>query len=225
MAAELIFACVYRPGGGFSDEYVYRLQRAVAKFCRLPHRFVCLTNQNLKGMEVVPFVRNWPGYWSKIELFRPGLFDGPVRYFDLDTAFLSDITDIVEAHYAFACGTSWKHGGGNDNYMNSAVMMWDSRIDLSHIYEQFTAGVIPKYEQSWQRWGDQGFIQDHLGRPFESLLTRWPNRILHSKTNVWGPTKNLMAVPYGGASIVCFSGRPRPHQLPPDSPLYKHWMN
>ena len=27
----------------------------------------------------------YPGWWAKINLFAPGMFDGPVLYFDLDT--------------------------------------------------------------------------------------------------------------------------------------------
>lgn len=225
MAADLTVACVYRPGGGFSDEYVYRLRDTVKRNCRVDHRFVCLTNQKLKNVETRPLLKNWPGYWAKLELFRSGLFEGRVFYLDLDTVLLNDCTDIMSAEYEFACGTSWKPSADGDKYVASAVMGWNGYLDLSHVYERFKPSVIPDYEQSWKRWGDQGWLQDNLERPFESLLNLWPERIVHTKTHIWGSTKNHMAVPPAKASIVAFSGRPRPHQLPPESPLYKAWVN
>jgi len=223
VASVLTVACVYRPGGGFSNEYVRSLQRAVGRHCHAPHRFVCLTQQTIAGVETVPLVRNWHGWWSKLELFRRGLFDGPVFYLDLDTVIVGDCTDILTAEYEFACGAGWKTTGDGESVLASGIMAWDGRLDLSHVFEQFTPAAIPKYE-SWPRWGDQGWIQDTLGRPFENITKRWPGRILHAKTHVFGGTKNHNAAPPLGASIVCFSGRPRPHQLPPTAPLYKQWV-
>jgi hypothetical protein len=109
--------------------------------------------------------------------------------------------------------------------MNSAVMAWGGRLDLSHIFTEFDPKVIPEYEKTWQKWGDQAWTAEHLGFPFENLLKMWPGRIVHTKTDIWGGQKNLLAKPPAEASIVAFSGRPRPHQLPAESPLYKAWVN
>lgn len=220
----LTVVCVYRPGGGFSPEYVYRLERAVRRSCRVPFRFICLTNQSLKVTKTLPLLKNWIGYWSKLELFRKGNFNGPVAYFDLDTAILNDITDILSETYEFAAASSWKGHADAYKYMSSSVMLWDGTRDFSHLYEKFDPKVIPEYEQSWRRWGDQAYIGENIGVPFENLLARWPGRFVHTKTHVWGGSKNLMASPPKGASVVAFSGRPRPHQLPSESPLYKAWV-
>ena len=58
MAAGLTIACVYKPGGGFTDEYVYRLREGVAKHCHVPHRFVVLTNEKFEDFETIRFTRN-----------------------------------------------------------------------------------------------------------------------------------------------------------------------
>lgn len=205
MGAALTIACVYKPGGGFSDEYVHRLRAGTQEFCRREHRFVCLTTQKLKGIECVPLVNHWQGWWNKIELFRRGLFDGPVAYFDLDTIFVDDITDMVVTPFEFVCGTNWK---GHGSEINSATMMWDGRVDFSYIYDAYHPGLNERYEQDWRRWGDQGFIQDHLRVPFTSLNELFPGRVVSYKWHV----KSSGQVP-PAASIVCFHGKPRPHQI------------
>lgn len=221
MAADLTVACVYRPGGGFSDEYVYRLRDTVKRNCRVDHRFVCLTNQKLKNVETRPLLKNWPGYWAKLELFRSGLFEGRVFYLDLDTVLLNDCTDIMSAEYEFAACSNWK--GGRHDVMSSAVMAWDDKTDRSHVFSLFSPGHIPEYEKSWAKWGDQAWIAERLGNSFESLLSRWPGRFVHTKTNVWRGRNSTKVEPSKGASVVCFSGRPRPHQLAVDDPLRIAW--
>lgn len=206
MDSQLTIACVYKPGNGFnSGDYVFRLQAGFAKHCRVPHKFVCLTNQTLSGIEKVPLKHNWPGYWNKIELFRPGIFNGPVAYCDLDSMILNDISDLVQHPYEFLCATTW---GGPPDRINSAFMCWDGRDDFSNIYKAYRPSINEQYEQDGKRWGDQGFIQDHLPVPFTSLNELFPGRFVSYKINVRPAGK----VPEG-TSIVMFHGRPRPHQI------------
>lgn len=206
----LTVVCVYSRGSGFTDEYVTRLRDAVRKHCSVPHRFVCITNHDLPGIETIKRATAWRDWWIKIELFRLGLFNGPVVYFDLDTLILSDISDILSCLFAFATCSNWK---GNGTHIASCIMAWDGREDLSHIFHGFHPRLVHKYEQDWQRWGDQGYIQDTLNRPWQSLLTQFPGRIVHYKTHCRGNTKEFPGAAPKGASIVCFSGVPRPHEL------------
>src|SRR4051812_39102361 len=88
----LTVACVYRSGGRqYSSRYVDVLQSMVARHLSLPHRFVCLTDVTDVGCERIPLETDWPGFYAKIELFRPGLFHGPVLYLDLDTVIHGSI--------------------------------------------------------------------------------------------------------------------------------------
>jgi hypothetical protein len=192
----------------------------VQRYVKLPHQFVCLTSQRTLKCDTIPLVTSWKGWWAKLELFRSRLFAGPVAYFDLDTVLVSDITDIVAESYDFACPTNWK---GGVTHISSAVMMWDGRIDNAHIFGAFKPAKIPDYEKSGHRWGDQGFIQDHLKRPFASLQERWPGRFVHTKTHIWKGRHATDAPAPKGASVVCFSGKPRPHELPEGNPLLRAW--
>ncbi len=203
----LTVACVYRPGGGFSDDYVYRLKAAVEKHSFVHDRFVCLTNQPIEKTECIKFRNNWPGWWSKIELFRPGLFTGRVAYFDLDTMLVSDVSDIISDTSEFLCGTNWK--SSNPTHINSAVMVWNAdNTAFGRIYNHFNPRDTQKYERSWDRWGDQGYIQDELPVPFTSMNEKYPGRVVSYKIDI----RHQGFVPKE-ASIVCFHGRPRPAQL------------
>ena len=193
---DLTVACVYTPGGGFTDEYVRRLQAAISANCAAPYRFVCLTNARLDRIETAPLVNKWRGWWGKVELFRKGLFDGPVRYFDLDTVIVSDVTDILMYPHEFTTGTNWKR----PDTIASGFLAWDGREDLSYLVDEFDpATAHPR--------GDQAFIQAHLRRPRVGLDELFPGRWVSYKYHVRGK-----GIP-SGASIIAFHGAPRPHQV------------
>lgn len=201
----LTVACVYRPSKDYTDEYVYRLHAGVREHLFLHDRFVCLTDRELPGIECVPFERNWPGWWSKLELWRPGLFTGQVAYFDLDTIIRRDICDIFNTRREFASLTNWS----KPHRLASGVMTWQASDKLTPLYESFQLSRdAPRYSLSMERWGDQGWIQDTLPVPFESLNELHPGRIVSYKNHV----RAQGAVP-SSASIVAFHGKPRPHQV------------
>lgn len=87
---RLTIAIVYRTGGEYDAGWVWAIKRQIEKFfpgCG----FICLTNSTEFPYEWVrPLLYNWRGWWSKFELFRPGLFQGPVLYFDLDTLLVGE---------------------------------------------------------------------------------------------------------------------------------------
>jgi hypothetical protein len=210
VAQVLTVACVYRTGGDFTPEYVHRLGDSFARHCKVPHRFVCLTDAPLRGEEIIPLVHRWPGWWSKLELFY---LRGPVVYADLDTLILNDITDICAYPHEFSVlmqvGKKPTSIGGGERDFGSAFMAWNQ--DLSHIPAAFNLARIPEYSTR-AKWGDQAFIQDHLDRPATKLQELFPNRFVHYKTHVRRADKSPGPAP-AGASVVLFSGKPRPHEI------------
>lgn len=112
---EIIVACVLWVGDfrkrDYTFEWVRRLRSMVKRHLPLPHRFVCLVNDAAAiqaspsdGIELAPLVYNWRGWWSKIELFRPGLFppSSRVLYLDLDLVVMDDLTPLVDISSPFA---------------------------------------------------------------------------------------------------------------------------
>ena len=220
MDRQLTIACVYRPGGDFFAEYVYRLQRNLRDHVKVPYRFVCLSTQDLRGVTTLRLKRNLPGWWSKLELFDHKL-PGPVWYFDLDTIIVSDVTDIVSTEFEFAAlgpflGLDGKPLMAGDA-MGSGVMAFDGTVDRSYIPRAYTSRTDMEY-RTRRRWGDQGFIQDQIKSEFEPLQQHFPGRIIRFKSDVRRADKTLAPVPHG-ASIVCFSGKPRPHEINWSLPL------
>src|SRR4051812_7051182 len=68
----------------YDPSWVQKLQRGVARNLTIPHSFTCLSDIPIPDVHVEPLRHNWMQYWSKIEMFRPGLFSGPTLYFDID---------------------------------------------------------------------------------------------------------------------------------------------
>lgn len=205
--ASLTVACVYRPGGGFSPEYVTRLQAGIAKHCATPHDFVCLTTESIPGVECEPLLRNNRGWWNKLELFRKGLFTGPTVYVDLDTIVVGDVTDIFTYPHKFTAGCNWKYFDMGERVMNSGFMAWNGR-DLSHLDQDIDQRTHEEYSQDYRKWGDQAFVQERLGFEFEDIGGLFPGRYVSYKLHVRRQGK----VPKS-ASIVAFHGRPRPHEV------------
>jgi len=202
----LTVACVYKPGGGFSDEYAYKLKQNVEEKLDTPHRFVALTRQKLKGIETIPLQKNRIGYWNKLELFRKGLFDGPVVYLDLDTIVVRDFTEIANFPHDFTAADNWKGSPGES--LSSWFLAFDGRVDRSHILESFDPSMAGEYERDWRFWGDQGHIERSLNEEWFSLRELFPGCCESYK---WSVQRNKRISQ--DTVFVVFHGRPRPHEL------------
>jgi hypothetical protein len=130
----------------------------VARNLPREHRFVCLSNTDVP-CEKIPLEYNWPGYWSKLEIFRPGLFEGRVMFLDLDVLVLKDLTPVLEFDSAFAMSATtgqpkMKEGKRMLSQLSSSLMVWDAGV-TDPLYNHFIEK--PDY---WMKYyfGDQDFI-------------------------------------------------------------------
>jgi hypothetical protein len=191
-------ACAYVEGNGFDDEYVERLRQGVEVNCSAPHNFVVVK-------PVRPLISVANKFWIKLEIFRKGLFNGPVVYLDLDTILVSDVTDIFTYPWKFMMGHHWIHY--DKRWAASGIMAWDGTKDLSHLDVLVTNEMAVHYRtQGAVRWGDQGFIEDNVGQPIELLQDAFPDRYVSYK-------RHCMDNVPDAASIVAFHGSPRPHEI------------
>ena len=215
----LTVACVLRTGGDFDVSWVEALERACFERIREPHKFICLTDfqearvsASATWIDWKPLWNYWPGWWSKIELFRPGLFEKgePVLYFDLDTIIVRDVghlfgtidCDLVLLRDFYRLQTGWGTG----------IMGWTAG-DLADIYSTFrnrAPEFISKFrsDQDYIRWHITGskaefpaigvrFWQDEFPTHFVSYKIHCQER------GVFPPT----------AHVICFHGRPRPNEI------------
>lgn len=194
------FACVLRSGGEYHAGHVAWLQRQVERHYPHPHRFVCLSDVDV-DCERIPLEHDWPGWWAKIELFRHDL--GRVFYLDLDTVLVGDITPLVDGVHGFAMLRSMSR----HKCAGSGVMSWTGpRPDLVASFAADPARHMAEFNTP-TRWGDQGFIQEHLertGKPITYLQDLMPGAIASPKHDF------IDGAPRPGCRIVCFHGKPRP---------------
>lgn len=102
-------ATVLRTGGHYTAEWVTRLERGARRFLQ-PDRFVCLTDAKDVGCERIALINRWPGWWAKLELWRPDLFEeGLVFYIDLDTLILQDFQEVWDYQGEFASLRDFTH--------------------------------------------------------------------------------------------------------------------
>ena len=224
----LTVACVYRSGGQhYSTQYVEVLRNMVTRNLTLPHRFVCLSDVDVP-CERIPLVNDWPGFWSKIELYKPGRFKGPVLYFDLDTVIHGNIDALAVKAMESTFGCTSDPDG---HHFNSSVVSFT--VDCSFIYEAFgeTGRWIQNYHHHvWFplcRWrlfrplglrrfislgssyGDQGFteaaLQEH-GVPVVHLDDAVPGMI-----SVYDKRAPKTSEP--PSSVCLMMGRPKPREI------------
>jgi len=196
----LTVACVFKSGewkpskmrGGYSYAHVDRLCKLVQEHLTLPHCFVCLSD--VAGAYTVPLKHAWPGWWSKMELFRPGLFEGPVLYIDLDTDIVGNIDHMVQ-HTGFTALRNLS--SGKKGRMGSGLLYWTETP--SYLYATFAQRpgfYMDDYSQTSDRWGDQGFLQEHVGK-FLEWQDLFPNQIRSSKLSPQHPDNR----------IICYHGK------------------
>lgn len=90
-------------GRRYSPAWVRRLRDMVAENLPIPHRFVCLSNVVVDGVETLPLTTGRPGWWAKTEIFDPDRNLGDrVLYLDLDVFVTGDLTPIAEFRSPFA---------------------------------------------------------------------------------------------------------------------------
>lgn len=218
-------ACVLKSGGIYNAEWVAKLQRGVARNLTLPHRFVCYSDVPVP-CERVPLVYDWealtadrprqhdwrvaPRWWSKIELFRPGMFDGPVLYLDLDTLVVGSLDNIASHPHRFTMADDpWPRTNGTGPKC-SAVMAWQG--DYSTIFDRFVASpdeIAHRYdveEPKRGRIGDQAFIEDTVKA--DTFREKCGPVVVSYKCD------NLQtARPAPPASIVMFHGLPKMNNI------------
>lgn len=206
----LTVACVLKSGGIYDADWVTKLKRGVRRHLSIPHKFVCLSDVDIP-MSRIPLVNNWPGWWSKIELFRPGIFSGPVLYLDLDTVIVGSLKEIAEYPHTFTTA----HEFYRPDQVCSTAMAWNGEFGIYEAFAKNSDFYMNKYDgknlRSTGYIGDQAFIEHHLKS--NGVKVEMFKDLFGPKSVASYKVHRCFAAPPKGASIVAFHGRPKPHQL------------
>ena len=177
---KLTIACVNHSNyQGRGAEYVARMQSMVAHHMSQPYDFAVLLDEGPYG-----------GWWSKIELFRPGRFTGRVIYLDLDSVVVGPL-DKLAAQPGIIDLHDW---GWLTHTLCSSVMVWDVD-EHREIFDDFEAPVTSEFR------GDQDWIT-YLGG-WDILPAPLCRSYRYHCVN--GPPE--------GCVHVSMHGQPKPHEI------------
>ena len=196
----LTVVCVLKTGGEYSAHYVKKLMDGIKNNLTIEYRFICLSDIELDFCETLPLLNDYPGWWSKLELFR---FKDKTLYFDLDTVINGSLDEIASFDHHFTMLQDFQPYGRDlmPGVYGSGVMAWQG--DFSYLLDEFTTAEILNYNTTG-KWGDQGWIRDKLNQVPDTFQTLFPAMFASHK---WHPKQTRL-----NASVVCYHGKPRPHE-------------
>lgn len=184
--------CVLRSGGVYTADWVIKLKRNVDRFS-FGHRFVCLSDVPVPGVDTIKLEHDWPGWWSKMEMFRPGLLPGRNLYLDLDTVITANIEHLW--HYdGFAALSDFYQ----PNSPASGAFLWTE--PRTALYEQMVNDPPPMRSRSDFWWPQHAGKVDRLQQLFPGTFGSYKADQLED-----GPK---------GFAVVCFHGSPKQPDLP-----------
>lgn len=203
-----IFMCVYRSGGHYGKDYVEKLKESVDKYSTMEFR--CLSDDpTVPGY--LPLEHDWPGWWSKMELFRPDI-EQDILYMDLDTVLCGPIS-LIES----VCGKHSLPIMLRDFYSPERLasgVMWLPKRYRGLVWKAWTKDPIGVMARCGS-YGDQmliGEVYAGLAMQWQSLL---PDTFASYKAHVLKkvpPTVDVIEVEPELVKVVCYHGRPRPRE-------------
>jgi len=150
---------------------------------------------------------DYPGWWSKMELFRPDI-EGDLFYMDLDSTVLGPVANLARVGNTTMLRDFYRADG-----LQSSVM-YLTMEDRARVWQAWCGKeqeIISRFSVKRPGHnGDQNFLEEVLG--VESSVLRWqdthPGAICSYKVHVQPSGK----VPEG-TRILVFHGKPKPWNL------------
>jgi len=190
-------------GTKYPDSDVQILRDMVAKHLNQPHQFRCLSDRDIPGIDCLIPDEQWPGWWSKLLLFRYAT--GPCLYLDLDVVVVGSLDRLLCAQLSMPANWGQSGHGG----CQSSVMAWDG--DYTYIPDSFDVGLLRAPERGncgaysdGNLWGDQEYITQLLGDPGDRIMPMG---------GVYSYKYHCLGGLPADASVVCFHGEPKPGQV------------
>ena len=165
---------VLRKGGkiGYDSSWVEKLKNSVARNLTVPHKFVCLSDCEVP-CDRIQLTETDPGFWSKMELFKPGIFSSPVLYIDLDTVICKNIDEII-ARCQKEKFVMWYES--DKKIHSSALMYWNG--DYSYLWDLYKSKPFFHWAGLYSKgslYGDQAVVSENVAHTLFTDLcpTNW----------------------------------------------------
>jgi len=207
-AVKSAVVCVYSQGGDFDshcNNYVKNLFECVKKNIKhVDFDFFCLTDVaeeiNVKGVRCIPLESDLKGWHSKFEVFREELWVNyrNVLYLDLDTIVTAGLDGILTDNADFMMLSDLLH----PESLASGVMLFNPK-DKRFLYEN-AIKHRPRADEWDQRLIEQWCEESKLDvMRFQDFYN-----IASFKKEITKEGKSPEDF-----HMVCFHGRPRPHEV------------
>lgn len=190
-------------GTKYTDDDVHILKGMVSRNLVSRHRFLCLSDRPIDGIDCIIPTETWPGWWAKLQLFHIAR-RGFHLYLDLDTVIVGELDCLISDRLSMPANWAQSGHGG----CQSSVMAWGQ--DYSLIAELFHVDQLEAPRDGncgafEGLWGDQELITREMGNPGEGMIVPMQGIVSYKYHCQSG-------VPHGG-KVVCFHGDPKPGQV------------
>jgi len=193
----MVTVCCVLWGDKFSEDYVRNLKAGVERNTTVRHKFVCLTDRHIDGVDTKFLKPGLTGWWNKLQLFDGDIY-GRIVYLDLDTLIVNNIDWLLNYNGGFM-GIEDLGAARQPllrDRLQSGVMAWNSD-SMDWVYKEF---VFKKDTAVREFRGDGEYLNSVISnRNF--LQHIYPNQLKSYKYDVY--PDNI-----GNVSIICFHGRP-----------------
>lgn len=198
---------VLRSGGQYTPLHARALTKQLTRFAP-GVGVLCLTDEEVQGVECVPLAHGWPGWWAKMELFRPDLEDD-FLYLDLDTVVLGEMREVLAVEELTMLRDFY-----HPERLGSGMMRLP-KARRTHVWNRFILNP-QAYMAKHLHHGDQQFLQETWANsdPVKLWQDAVPGHVVSWKVDC------LRGIVPPGARIVCMHGLPKPWHVAKFHPLY-----
>ncbi len=190
--------CVLQNSAVYGPQDVAALRQGIDAYLG-PDRLLCLSDVDVPCARI-PLSHGWPGWWAKMELFRPDL-PGDLLYFDLDTVIVGNLSDIAKVNRLTVLSDF------NDQKNMASGMMYLPefvRIDIWNVWIANPQQHINDHRSG----GDQFFLRRFWNEKADRWQTMVPGQVVSWKVHVQ-PSGHIP----DDARVICFHGWPKPKDL------------
>jgi hypothetical protein len=209
-------------GDKFTNEYVLNLHASIRRHCTKDIPFYCITDdpfhRDLWPVMTIPLVENGlQGWWNKMVLFDKQ-YDLPSRimWIDLDTVIIGNIDFLLDYNGSLMMLRDFYH----EKSFASGLMIIDRPAYAGWVWYEFEKNQDKYLSMGGDQNALEAIFQAEKIRP-DTFQARWPGKVISYKAHCC-EGDFFKGIPEG-ARIVCFHGRPMPHEIKDKEWMRTHW--
>ncbi len=204
-------------GECFTAKHVQSLARQCEKYAPLDD-FVCITPENIPGVECWKPTHKWPGWWHKYEVFAPQI-RGTVLYVDVDTVIRGSLEDITAIKRLTLLRDAYRDGKRLKEGLQASLMLLPES-DRAEVWEDWMRDP-QAHMRRLGRKGDQPMLEQH----YMARAQKWQDvvpdqQVVSYKVDCGGGNAFRPAVIPAEARLIFFHGLPRPWDCKEFEELY-----